>query len=549
MLGIIRKYKESIVIRIVFVVIVLSFIGTIFLVWGEGGSGGGSSAGYAAKVDSTKIGLDDFQQAYYRLRGVYEQIYQKSLPPEVEKQLGIKKMALDNLIESVLVRKAAKKMGISVSKAEVSAAIEAIPAFQKNGAFDFQQYQQALKGNRMTPADFEESQLSELIIKKARKTIQDKATVSDADAESFFHKKNDKLELQYAVISPDSVLSEVKLSDQDLTAYLQAHQDQFRTAEQISIQYIVIDPSTFTANVTVSEEEINTFYQKNIDRYQGKGGILPLTEVKEKVKTDAIKQKAGKEAYEKTADTINKNIAAANLQGAASALGVKISETQLFTAKTPPANLATETALLKKAFLLKAGEMAGPVETAKGIFALKLKERKPAEVPPLAQIKAAVEAVAKQDKAKELAAKRAEEILISLAKNTATVKMQDTGSFSYNDQGSIPGIGVSKDLLETAFMLTTAAPLPKTATKLDQKWVVVRLKNRTAAKTEDFQKSKEEIKKQLLPKKQQEALDTWVKELKAAAKIVINQQLIADLLKERLKCPNLFSIPNSWISS
>jgi peptidyl-prolyl cis-trans isomerase D len=528
MLGIMRKYKESIVIKIVFVVIVLSFIGTIFLVWGKGSDGVKGSSGYAAKVDSTKIGLEDFQQSYYRLRGIYEQIYQKSLPPEVEKQLGIKKMALDNLIESVLVRKAAKKMGISVSKDEVSAAIEAVPAFQKNGAFDFQQYQQTLKGNRMTPSDYEESQKSELLIKKTRKTIQDKATVSDADAESYFHKKNDKLELQYTIVTPATVISEVKLSDQELTAYLQAHQDQFKTAEQISIQYILIDPSTLASKVTVSEEEINTYYQKNIDRYQGKGGILPLSEVKDRAKADATRQKAGKEAYEKAADIINKNIASANLQGAASALGTKVIESQLFTAKALPANLATETALTKKAFMLKAGEMAGPIETAKGIYAVKLKERKPSEVPPLAQIRSAVEAVAKQDKAKELAAKRAEEILASLAKNSSTVKMQETGSFSFNDQSSIPGIGVSKDLMEAAFALTTAAPLPKNATKIDQKWVVVRLKNRTAAKSEDFQKTKEEIKKQILPKKQQEALDAWIKELKAAAKIEINQQLIAD---------------------
>lgn len=528
MLGIMRKYKESIVIKFVFIVIVLSFIGTIFLVWGKGSDGVQGSVGYAAKVDSTKIAIDDYQQSYYRLRGIYEQIYQKSLPAEVEKQLGIKKMALDNLIESVIIRKAAKKMGLSVSKEEVSAAIEAIPAFQKNGVFDFQQYQQTLKGNRMTTADFEESQKIELLIKKARKSVQDKATVSDADAESYFHKKNDKLELQYTIVTPESVISEVKLSDQDLNTYLQAHQEQFKTAEQISIQYFLVAPSSLAANVTVSEEEINTFYQKNIDRYQGKGGILPLAEVKDKVKVDAAKQKAGKEAYEKAADIINKNIASANLQGAASALGAKVVDSPLFTAKALPANLASEAALTKKAFMLKAGEMAGPVETAKGIYALKLKERKPAEVPPLAQIRSAVESAAKQDKAKELAGKRAEEILAAVAKGTSTAKMQETGSFSFNDQSVIPGIGVSRDLMEAAFALTTAAPAPKAPTRIDQKWVVIRLKNRTVAKTEDFQKTKEEIKKQILPKKQQEALDAWIKELKAAAKIEINQQLIAD---------------------
>ncbi len=523
-----RKYKESIVIKIVFVIIVFSFIGTIFLVWGKGGDGVKGSVDYAAKVDSTKIGLEDYQQSYYRLRGIYEQIYQKSLPAEVEKQLGIKKMAMDNLIESVLIGKAAKKMGLSVSKDEISSTIEAVPSFQKNGAFDFEQYQQTLKANRMTTADFEESQKSELLIKKARKSIQDKAVVTDADVENYFHKRNDRLELQYTVVTPESLLSEIKLSDQELNSYLQSHQDKFKTLEQISIQYILIDPSSLSAKVTVSDEEVNTYYQKNIDRYQGKGGILPLSEVKDKVKADTIRQKTGKEAYEKAADVINKNISTANLQGVATALGVKVIESPLFSAKSLPANLATEEALTKKAFMLKAGEMAGPVETAKGIYALKLKERKAAEVPPLAQIRSAVEAAAKQDKARELAGKRAEEILASLSKGSATVKLQETGSFAFNDQSSIPGIGISKDLMDSAFALTTAAPLPKAPTKIDQKWVVVRLKNRTVAKTEDFQKTKEEIKKQILPKKQQEAIDTWLKELKAAAKIEINQQLIAD---------------------
>jgi len=528
MLGIMRKYKESIVIKAVFVIIVLSFIGTIFLVWGEGGTGSGGQTSYAAKVDSTKISIDDYQQSYYRLRGIYEQIYQRSLPADVEKQLGLKKMALDNLVEAVLVRRAAKKMGVTVSDDEVKTAIAAVPAFQKNGAFDFQQYQQTLKGNRMTAADFEESQKNELIMKKARKTVQDKVVISDADAEQYYHKKNDRIELQYVAITPEALLAEVKLTDQDLNTYIQGHQEQFKTAEQVSIQYVLIDPSSLAGAVTVSDEEINSYYQKNIDRYQGKGGILPLAEVKDRVKADAIRNKAGKEAYEKAADTINKNIAAANLQGVATALGVKIAETPLFTAKNPPAALAAEAAVVKKAFMLKAGEMAGPVETAKGIYALKLKERKPAEVPPLAQIRNAVEAAARVDKAKELAAKKAEETLAALAKNPAAAKLQDSGSFTFNEQGNIPGIGVSKELMDAALALSAAAPLPKTAVKIDQKWLVIKLKNRTAANSEDFQKTKEELKKQLLPKKQQEALDTWIKELKAAAKIDINQQLIAD---------------------
>ena len=153
MLGIMRKYKQSPVIKIVFVIIVLSFIGTIFLVWGKGGKGLDAS-GYAAKVDGAKISYEEFQRSYYRLRGMYEQVNGKSITPEMEKQLGIKKLAIDGLIDTALVRKAAKKMGIKVTKDDVQKAIANVPAFQRNGVFNFQQYQEVLRMNRMTPDQF-----------------------------------------------------------------------------------------------------------------------------------------------------------------------------------------------------------------------------------------------------------------------------------------------------------------------------------------------------------------------------------------------------------
>ena len=39
MLGIMRKYKQSMIIKFVFSIIVLSFVGTIFLIWGKGEEG------------------------------------------------------------------------------------------------------------------------------------------------------------------------------------------------------------------------------------------------------------------------------------------------------------------------------------------------------------------------------------------------------------------------------------------------------------------------------------------------------------------------------
>src|SRR5574342_1114064 len=103
MLGIMRKYKQSILIKGVFGLIVLSFIGTIFLVWGKGEEGLGGSH-YAVRIDRTKVTFEVFQENYNRLRNMYQQFSQQPLTPELEKQLGLKKLALESIINNTLMR-------------------------------------------------------------------------------------------------------------------------------------------------------------------------------------------------------------------------------------------------------------------------------------------------------------------------------------------------------------------------------------------------------------------------------------------------------------
>src|ERR1039457_7177560 len=338
MLGIMRKYKESIIIKLVFIVIVLSFIGTIFLVWGRGDKSVGGTD-YAAKVDGTKISIDEFQKSYYRLRGIYEQINGKGFTPEMEKQVGLKKLAIDSLIDSAIIRKEAGRMGISVNKDDIKKSIATISAFQKNGAFDFQQYQEVLRINRMSPSQFEDAQAQDLLIDKARQKIKDGAIITDEEIAQAFRKKNDKVDVSFISYSPVDLKGELKLTEQDLNSYLQAHQDNFKTPEQISVSFCIIDPSFIAKKLTLSEQEAQTYYQKNIDRYQGKGGILPYSEVQERVKEDALMFKGAKEAYEIAAASINKN-KTGDLVAAATDLGVKVTETPLFKAAIPPPQFA-----------------------------------------------------------------------------------------------------------------------------------------------------------------------------------------------------------------
>jgi len=528
MLDIIRKKKDSIIVKAVFVIIVLSFIGTIFLVWGKGEDGFGKSAGYAAKVDRTTISLDDFQNAYQNMSETYRQIFGGNFTPELEKQLNLRQQVIDRLIDSTLILKAAKSQGVSVSKEEISAAIAAMPSFHQNGSFDFGLYQQMLKVNRITPEAFEASKKRELLLEKTRKTVMDKVTISDDEALKQFHKEQDKVELTYAVFSAGDVAAEVKLSDADLQDYLTKNADRFKTAEKISLSWIFLENSGKAGTQQMSTEEQEQFYRKNMDRYTDKDNApLPYDQVKDRVKADAQHQKAAKVLYEKAADTLFQNIKSGDLALVAGKLGAKINDAPLFTVAAPPTALAGEVTLLKKAFELKTGELGGPVETPKGIYIFKVKEKKAAELPPLAQVRVSVEQQVRAVKAAELAKQKAVLAQKALATGGAGLKLLNTPSFSYNAKGDLSDIGNSLPLMEKVFELTATAATPSEPMLVGNRWYAVRLKQRLAAPQADFAARKDEIKKRLLPAKQEEALRNWLKELRSKAKIVYNPALTA----------------------
>jgi peptidyl-prolyl cis-trans isomerase D len=527
MLGIMRKYKQSMIIKIVFSVIVLSFVGTIFLIWGKGEEGL-TASGYAIKVNGNKITYDDYVKAYERSKQSLQQIYGQPITPEMEKQLSLQKLTIEKLISMELMRQEAKKQGIKVSDDELVAEISKIPAFQKNGSFDTQTYQQLLKSNRFTPSTFEDAERQDLLLKKLRKTITDKVTVSDQEALLAFKKQHDKINLFFVSFSPAEFQKEVKITDQDLKSFLQSHQKEFKTKEKISVSFLLFPPGKVAPEVSVTAEDLQKYYQKNIDRYQGKNGILPFDEVKEQVKTDTIKFMAAKQAYEKVATALNKNLKTADLNATARMLGVTVQETPLFSEDAPPASLAGEKFFIRKAFAQKQGELAGPIETAKGIYVFKVKSQIPSAVPPLSEIQGEVKKQVIAEKSFDLAHKKAIEIQALLAKGPSGMKMQETGSFQYSDKGAIPRIGTSRELMEAAFLLTSVNTTLPTPVYVNGRWYAVLLKERTEAPVADYQKEREKTMQALLAEKQQEALEKWLKGLKDKAKIVINPALITD---------------------
>ena len=181
-------------------------------------------------------------------------------------------------------------------------------------------------------------------------------------------------------------------------------------------------------------------------------------------------------------------------------------------------------------FSLAVGVVSTPAKTAGGYVIAKVAEQLPAGVPPIAAVKAEVVEAIKRERAEALGAERAKTLAERLAKGgdfreaarQAGFTVGDTPLFSRTEppkeRGALPG-SVLVAALQTA-VGQVSAPV-KTATGV----YLVKSLERQPPDPAGLEGEREELRRQVLEQKRSQALESWLRGLRAAAKIEISGQL------------------------
>ena len=136
MLDFVRTKQKSILIKIAFGLIILSFVIGYTMLTAPSRKGDTQRGDIAATVNGDEISYADFQTAYSQLYNLYQSIYQGNFNSTLEKQLNLPKQALQQLVEEQLLVQQADALGLEVSKQELIDSISKYDAFQLNGQFN-----------------------------------------------------------------------------------------------------------------------------------------------------------------------------------------------------------------------------------------------------------------------------------------------------------------------------------------------------------------------------------------------------------------------------
>jgi peptidyl-prolyl cis-trans isomerase D len=400
--------------------------------------------------------VGDFTRAYNAQMAQFRNAYGGNMSTAMLRQLGLDRQVLQQMIDQQAVIAEATRLGISATDAEVRERIMSIPAFQENGQFiGEQRYRQLLRLQRppITAAQFEDEIRNSVILDKMRATLTEWITVSDAEAEAEYRRRNEKVTIELVSFPSVSFLDQVQVSDADVAAWYEQNKETYRIGERRKVRYLLLDVQAIRNNITVPEQDIQRAYRQNIDQYSQPeqvraSHILLNTEGKDEA---AVRAKAEDLLAQIKAGADFAALAKANSQDPASAS--KGGDLDYFgRGRMVPEFEAV-------AFSLPVGQLSDLVKTQYGFHIIKVTDKKAAEVQPLDAVRAQITEQLKferaQTRVQDLSAAIAAELKTPADLDKAAakrgLKVQESPFFTRNEP--IAGLGASPEVSEQAFTL------------------------------------------------------------------------------------------------
>jgi peptidyl-prolyl cis-trans isomerase D len=400
MLSLMRKHAGTWMIKII-----LGAIVVVFVFWGVG-SYTSRRSGRVADVNGTIVTLDDYRHTYSNLVEQVRQSFGNNLSDELIQTLQLRKRALDQLVDRVLMLQAAEKLKIQVSDEELTQTIRNFSAFQTAGVFDNQRYLNTLSRTKLSPETFEEQQRELLIIDKLETFITGNIKVSDIEAQQWYGWNNAEVDLDYVLLEPGQ-FKNIEPTADEIRDFFDQHKETYKTDPEIKVRYLHLKPGNFAAKVTVAEEDIRDYYESNPEKFKNPKTVHArhiLIKVDQNAKPEEVES-----ARQRAEDVLKMAKEGRDF----AALARQYSEGPT---KTKGGDLGTfrREAMVKpfadKAFSMAAAEISDPVRTRFGWHIIKVEKINPAKTRSLDEAREEIQKTLKAERSRNLAYDEAEAV-------------------------------------------------------------------------------------------------------------------------------------------
>ncbi len=274
--------------------------------------------------------------------------------------------------------------------------------------------------------------------------------------------------------------------------------------------------------------------------------LLKLKDVREEKTTSlkdatkkivrAIKAERGRDEAAKAVDKDREDaISGANFSQLAEGKATPLKVSPFFARSDAIPGVGRVEKFNEAAFSLGVNGISPAIEGNQAHYLIKVKQRKAPFVPPLDQVRPALEKRLKEEKAFELAARRADSLLrelneekdIKQLSNRHGLLVEETGWFMRKDS-TIPKVGNLEGVRFGGIPISRERPIPEQIYAKGNALYLIAFKESQGADMERFEKEKGRLQEETLRKRRQRVLNKFVQSLKVKAKIDIQPEFLEE---------------------
>lgn len=441
-----REGANSIWVKIILGLIILSFVFA-----GVGSYLAGSGNQFAAKVDGQEISQREFEMAYQNERNrMQSQLgdYFSTLMGDPAYVQQFRRNVLDRMVNDLLIQQRAEELGMRISDAQVRQTILSMPEFQRDGAFDNEQYNMLLRRAGMTPDMFAESMRTDLLRQQFLIAIQGSDFALSNELTALTKLEQQQRDIRTLTLNVAEFTKNVDVSDDEAKAFYEQNPQMYMRPDQVKAAYIELSGDNLKNTLTVSDEDAKAYYEE----HKSKFGTA-----EQRLARHILVQGKGSEAKAKA-----EQLLAQLKSGADFAELAKTSSDDTFSGQEGGKldwfeRGVMDPAFEEAAFALQKGDISDVVESDFGYHIIKLDDIKAPQVKAFADVRDEILAEVREQRAAEAfydlqtaLAEKAFEMPDSLedAAEAVNAKVQTTDFISQSDA---PGVLANPAVLQALF--------------------------------------------------------------------------------------------------
>ena len=209
---------------------------------------------YFVKSDTSQIRSDEFIKMYGRKVTLTEARWDAKLF-HLSHVLGMTELhglapgqgnedqkAVTAVINLIVLRHEAERLGISPTHDEIVDAVRNFPALQGPNGFDPAKYDQVeqdvLPSLGFTNEQLEQLARDEFCLKKIKQMVVSGVSLPESESKSNYERLYGKNFLSVVRVHGADFLKEIKVSDEDIKKYYEAHKSELKTEEKRKIEFV-----------------------------------------------------------------------------------------------------------------------------------------------------------------------------------------------------------------------------------------------------------------------------------------------------------------------